>query len=420
MPAAARRGTVAAAAGAWLLITTGLCSAATDADTYGLTFELHLEAGQANAAASIELHQTDALLREVRLNAPMPRYGEFHGDGVVTRAGNTVTWKPPADGGRIEYSVVIDHQRSSGGHDALVSGSWAIFRADDVFPAAWTRHRAGARSRSTLRLALPSGWSVTTPYPSDASGDYRISNPARSFDRPTGWLIAGQLGRRRDLISGVNVAVTAPVGVGVERITMLALLRWTLPRLTRELNTVPDRLSIVVAGDPMWRGGLSAPNSIFVHADRPLLSENGTSTLLHEVVHMMMPVATKNEYDWIDEGIAEYITLRLLRDSGTISNARFDTAIADFDRRGLPADELVTSHAGGAIKARAVTIFHALDEELIQTTDGEADIFTLLRRLRATRNPIDAAQLHTAARAIRGQAELKSLAPLAPVRSERK
>lgn len=414
MTAAVRRGP--AAAGFWLLITTGLCSAASDERQYDLRFELQLVAGQSHAAASIELRQTDRLLREVRLQAPTPRYSEFRGDGVVTREGDTVTWLPPADGGRIEYSVLIDHQRTSTGHDALVAESWAVFRADRVFPAAWTRQRAGARSRSTLRLAVPSGWSVTTPYPNGAFGDYTVDNPARSFDRPTGWLIAGHLGRRRDLISGIHVSITAPVGIGVQRIAMLALLRWTLPYLTRELDVVPERLSVVVAGDPMWRGGLSASNSVFVHADRPVLSENGTSTLLHEVVHMMMPIAAMQEHDWIDEGIAEYVTLRLLRDSGTISKARFEAAIAEFDRRGLPASELVGAHAGGAIKARAVTIFRALDDELIQASNGEADLFTLLRRLRVTGNPVGLSQLRTAALAISGQTKLESLATVAPER----
>ena len=43
------------------------------------------------------------------------------------------------------------------------------------------------------------------------------------------------------------------------------------------------RLLIVSAGDPMWRGGLSGPSSMFLHSDRPLISENRTSTLLHEL-----------------------------------------------------------------------------------------------------------------------------------------
>ena len=47
---------------------------------------------------------------------------------------------------------------------------------------------------------------------------------------------------------------------------------------------------VVGAADPMWRGGLSASNSLFLHADRPLISENGTSTLVHELTHVITRV----------------------------------------------------------------------------------------------------------------------------------
>ncbi len=70
----------------------------------------------------------------------------------------------------------------------------------------------------------------------------------------------------------------------------------------------------------MWLGALSAPNSIFVHASRPLISENGTSTIVHEIVHvLLMDLKTPRDQDWIDEGLAEFLSLRALKDSGTIS-----------------------------------------------------------------------------------------------------
>ena len=71
---------------------------------------------------------------------------------------------------------------------------------------------------------------------------------------------------------------------------MLALLNWNLPELARAVPNLPRRLTVISAGDPMWRGGLSAPQSIFIHAERPLISENGTSTLMHEIMHICMPI----------------------------------------------------------------------------------------------------------------------------------
>ena len=59
-----------------------------------------------------------------------------------------------------------------------------------------------------------------------------------------------------------------PQGHGVRRQDILAMLRWTLPKLRRILGQLPERLTVVSAGDPMWRGGLSAPRSLFLHAER--------------------------------------------------------------------------------------------------------------------------------------------------------
>ena len=378
-------------------------------DTYQLAFELRLQAGKPRAEAAIELKQKSALLREARFRAPASRFTSFSGDGEIERDGHFVTWTPPPAGGRMTYTVDLENERNEGRFDSLITQQWALFRADDAFPPARVRHRAGARSRSTLKVSSPQGWTVITPFAERPAGGYVVDNPDRAFDRPTGWLIAGKLGRRKDMIGGIDVSVAAPVGTGVERISMLALLRWTLPYLARELAELPPRISIVSAGDPMWRGGLSAPNSVFVHADRPLLSENATSTLLHEVVHVLMPVPTRRDHDWIDEGIAEYATLRLLRDSNTISAKRFDKALAGFAERGEAAETLLTPAASGAVRARAVTIIAALDAEIEKLTDGSKNIFDLVRAVQAADEPLDADALRARTLDLTGAKEISSL-----------
>jgi hypothetical protein len=147
----------------------------------------------------------------------------------------------------------------------------------------------------------------------------------------------------------------------------------------------------------MWRGGLSAPRSLYIHAERPLLSENGTSSLLHETTHVLMPVPAADQHDWIDEGIAEFASLEILRRSDTISAERFDASISAFARRGQHVDKLTGSHASGAVTARAVTIFHAVDKELRSLTDGRADIFDLVRRLMQSNEAVGLTELRTMA-----------------------
>lgn len=396
-----------------LLLTLLLITSAAHAepDAYRLIFDLELKSGKSRAKGAIELAQTEALLLEARFRAPTDRYKAFHGDGKIERDGEYVTWTPPADGGRIEYTVELESARSSGKLDGTVQPDWALFRADDAFPPARTRMRPGSGSHARLRVTLPDGWSLITPFAAGPAGDFMIENPERTFDRPTGWLIAGKLGRRKDTIEGMEVSVAAPVGAGTERVAMLALLRWTLPEIARELGPLPPRISVVSAGEPMWRGGLSASNSIYVHADRPLLSENATSTLLHEVLHVLLPMRAVAAQDWIDEGLAEYLVLKILRDSGTISVARFAAAIAGFEKRSKTVgNRLKTTHATGAVRARAVVIFARLDAELAELSDNQLDLYDLLRATREQgAGMLDIEQLRAVAIALTGATKIDAL-----------
>ncbi len=391
-----------------LLIAIVPAHARTQQNPYQLLFEVDLTRTDGFANAQISVTQESTLLREVRFRAPTGQYSNFTGDGMIRRDGPLVIWQPPAQGGTIKYVVLIDHQRAKGGYDALVTSDWALFRGDDIFPPAATSQRAGARSHSEFSARLPDDWSLVSPFTEGADQRLLVDNPNRNFDRPTGWIVAGKLGTRRDRIAGIEVSVAGPVGVGIQRIGMLALLRWTLPLLTTEIDTVPRQISIVSAGSPMWRGGLSAPNSLYIHADRPLLSENATSTLLHEIIHVLMPIPTADVHDWIDEGIAEYVTLEILRRSGTISPERFDATMAKFDRHAQGIDDLATTQATGAITARAVTIFHDVDNELQALSNGEIDIFDLIRRLMTDGKPVEPPDLRRVTTELTGGKPLRT------------
>ena len=110
---------------------------------------------------------------------------------------------------------------------------------------------------------------------------------------------------------------------------------------------LPPRLLIVSAGDPMWRGGLSGPSSMFLHSDRPLISENRTSTLLHELVHIALGIRGDEESDWIVEGLAELYSLETLRRSGGISEQRYKQALKHLSQWAKRSPTLFGSHSNG-------------------------------------------------------------------------
>src|SRR4030095_12116915 len=170
--------------------------------------------------------------------------------------------------------------------------------------------------RSSLEIDAPKGWAVETAYGPYEGRPLALENANRDFDRPTGWLVAGKLGVRRSAFAGRRFTIAAPVGQDVRRMDVLALLSWTMPTLIKIFPSCPKRVLMVSASDEMWRGGLSGPGSFYVHAALPLLSENGTSTILHELVHVATGLHGADGGDWIVEGVAEYDSPGVVRRSG--------------------------------------------------------------------------------------------------------
>lgn len=343
------------------------------------------EAG--GAWVEMTLSQSSHLLREVNMRAPAGKISAAGGDGEISLEDARLIWKPPPEGGSLRWFALIDHQRNDGAFDAHITADWAIFRVEDVIPQAATRALRGARSETTLSFNLPPGWSSLTEY-FGREHSYRIRNTRRRFDRPAGWIILGEIGIRYDRIAGLRVNVAAPTDQGMRRIDILALLNWTLPEVLRLVPDFPKRLTIIGAGDPMWRGGLSGPRSLFIHADRPLISENATSTLLHEIMHIALGGGAGDGMDWLVEGLAEYYSLAVLHRSGTISDRRYAAAMRKQAEWGSSVSQLCESVSSGAITARAVTILDDLDSEIRTMSEGKKSLDDVLVALAASKNII--------------------------------
>lgn len=309
------------------------------------------------------------------------RHENFLHSGELVREGDELLWTPPDDDAWIQYDVKIESRRSNGRYDGYITEDWALFRADDLVPPVRTDFRDGTQSRAKLEVHLPDGWSIATRYPRYTSGRYKVDDPDRLIDRPTGWLVMGRIGTRRETIGGTKVTVAAPVDQGVKRMDMIAFLRWTLPTMQSLFPDFPDRLLIVSADDPMWRGALSAPNSLYLHADRPMISGNGTSTLIHELVHVAMSARSGPKADWIVEGLAEYYSLEVLHRSGTLSTARYENAHEELAEWGKDVELLDVERSHGPITAKAVGRLRAIDAEIRERSRGRHSLDDVVREL---------------------------------------
>jgi hypothetical protein len=363
---------------------------------YDVLFDAQVAPTERVARASIGIGGEGARdLRWLRFQIDPARHVDVRGDGIVRVEGDSVLWTPPAAGGKLRYTFRIDQLRTSSSYDARCAENWAIFRGGDLFPAARVRAEEGARSRSRLRLRVPDGWSVVVPY--DRRGStYVIDHPHRRFDRPTGWMAMGQLGVLRETIAGTRLAVAGPVGQGLQRHDLLAFLRWTLPPLRSALGELPDRLLVVGAGDPMWRGGLSAPKSVYLHAARPLISSDMSSPLLHELMHSVMNAHSGRGGDWIVEGFAELYSLELLKRSKSMSKRRFAKALDRKRERAARVSRVDVAEADGDVTAWGVVVLYELDREIRRISQDGASLDDVMSRLARWREPITPALLRRA------------------------
>ncbi|AHL75011.1 hypothetical protein CH92_07805 [Stutzerimonas stutzeri] len=311
-------------------------------------------------------------------------YSDFETDaqGNWQAAGGRGVWRPAAGKARLSYRVKVSHQRKSGRFDARMTDDWVLLRGDDLIPPGRVSQQDGVRLISRLSIELPEGWkSVETGWPRIGENRFRIDNRERLFDRPTGWILAGKLGSRRAKLGETDVTVAGPVGEGLRRMDILTLLTFVWPEVQNVFPRDPKKLLVVGAGDPMWRGGLSGPNSLFMHADRPLVSENGTSSLVHELVHVFSRITDADRSDWISEGLAEYYAIELVRRAGGMSEDRYQAVREHLTKWSRKVDSLRTEHSTGPVTAKAVLLLQDLDKEIRQRSKSRHSLDDVARGL---------------------------------------
>ncbi|MEE2732330.1 MAG: hypothetical protein VYA55_16035 [Pseudomonadota bacterium] len=378
---------------------------AADELAYKLDYTLELLPESEQAAVTIAIDK-GKLFRYLEFDNLPGRYSAIQANGKLSVTETRVRWEPPAADARLSMRVKITHERDPGEFDAMINWDWAIFRGDDLFPAIKSEFDDGAYAEAQLTVILPQDWkSIETGWPRRRDNVFRIDNPERKFDRPTGWMIAGKLGTRRDTVGTTSIAISAPKGGYLHRMDLLTFFNFVWPELERAFHNTPEKLLVVGMGDPMWRGGLSASNSFYLHSDRPMVSENGTSPLLHELTHMVTRIrgSKSGQFndDWIAEGLAEFYSFELLYRAGGMTQERRDSIVRKLGAWGKGVKSLRKSNSSGKITARAVVLMDKLDKEIRSASNDQYNLDHLARELMAKRT-VSLDDLERAAEALIG------------------
>lgn len=370
--------------------------------TYTASYEVELRPQSGTAHVTLTLAGPE-LPSRLTFNIDPDRHSNFSGSGEIEKGADSVVWSPPLDKGTLAFDFKVDHVLKGGTSDSHMTDEWAVFRGDRLVPPVRSLASTRLYAETTLHFTLPPGWSALTRYPDRGGHRYVIDDPSRRFERPTGWMLAGKIGSRQGTIAGVSAIVASPASDTAHRQDTLAFLNGNLPQVTSLFPGFPKRLLIVRAGEPMFRGGLSGPSSLFLHSDRPMVTENRTSPLLHELVHVAMGISGDETSDWIVEGFAEYYSIELLRRSGVIGPRRFKEATALQDTRGQRAPNLFVGASTGAVTARAVTVMLAVDSEIKEATRGKASLDDVAREFAKQRGEVSLSQFQALAAKVAGR-----------------
>jgi hypothetical protein len=311
------------------------------------------------------------------------RYSDFKADGkwqLTSGQEARGVWQPGPDKASLSYRVRISHERKSGAFETRMTPGWALLRGDDLVPAARLDQQDGVELVARLEVALPDGWkSVETPWPRIGKQRFRIDNPSRLFDRPTGWILAGKLGSRRARLGETEVTVASPQGQGMRRMDVLTLLTFVWPQVQALIPRHPPKLLIVGAADPFWRGAQAGHESIYLHSRPPLVSERGNSPLLRELVQALVRINDSERSDWISEGLAEYYGVELLRRAGGMSDDRYQALNERLARDSKGVTTLRGEQVNPATVARAVLLLQELDREIRLKTRNKRSLDDVLQ-----------------------------------------
>ncbi|MDG9881615.1 hypothetical protein CSV86_017780 [Pseudomonas putida CSV86] len=311
-------------------------------------------------------------------------YSDFKADGPWLPAADRQrgVWQPAPGKSSLSYKVRLDHKLKNGSYDSRIAANWALFRGDDLVPPARLDQQDGTELVARLSVDLPAGWnSIETAWPRIGKQRFRIDNVSRLFDRPTGWMLAGTVGVRRARLGETEVSVAGPVGQGQRRMDALTLLTFVWPQYQAVFPRNPAKLLLVGAREHLWRGARAAHDSIYLNSASALVSENGSSPLLRELVRVFARINDREGSDWIGEGLAEYYATELLRRAGGISDDRYQALQKRLNKEGKAVTSLRGEQASGATIARAVLLLQALDREIRVHTHNKQSLDDLVRAL---------------------------------------
>lgn len=378
----------------WFFIPIAGAQEPVNSPNYSINYKVHVtKSDPLLPRVEIQLKGADEIVDMTSL-LQEGRYLQFRGDGKITQIGSDIVWRPMGLHASLSYRVVVPHERKSGVYDSYGKKDWVITRTADLFPRKRVQFRKPGKSLTTVTFDLPTGWSAVSEMPKIGENSFRaFESGDYEYDRPTGWLLYGKIVSRKVSAREAQITIAYPYdfiktskSLDEQRVLRREkYLKWfdkklthmqeiyskVIPLMADFLPEYAKEFLVIVGKDPMWRGGLSGENSLYLNRGVPNITKDHTSTLVHEYFHVSDGfIKDKLDAEWLVEGLAEFYSLRLLYDAKINTKKDFHAGIVTLKEAGQWGKNLTKSKNQKVLYKNAPVILFVLDEMLREKTGG--------------------------------------------------
>jgi len=317
------------------------------------------------------------------LDVAPQRFAHLQATGRLQQtAPTTWLWAPGEISGELSYEAQLIHERTVKGFDSYHGGSWVLTRTSDIFLRKHFNSTLPLRTLTRVEFQLPPQWEVASAMTPLTATTFAARERHNVLTAPYGWLLMGDLETRTVSVADTQLVLAAPTTAHADFAALGDLLGRSLLRFHHLMGELPPRLVIVIGPDPMWRGGLSGEDSLYLNENLALISHDYTSTAVHELFHITQGFQKASERsDWIVEGLAEYYSLRILHDIHRITRHQFVKGVRKFEQEGHWNENFSTSADNHALYNSVPLIFFYLDELLQTRTSGKKSLIDVVHIL---------------------------------------
>lgn len=340
------------------------------------TVDVRFEVDDPGSLATIQLAlgRLNSLVGEAELEGAWKREGDLAVADLEETPNPVAKWTADA---RIRVQSLEGE-----GHTSYVGSEFAVIKAGDVVPAVrYTFPQDRKPSFTTLfSVKTPEGWEVAGPWTSTGSKSYEIDGLI-----PRGFLAADDELATETLGNDEVTYRIARVGGADTHRTMEKVLLGAGDFLTGIYGPTKHQRFVVVAPNPMFRGGLGSPDGVFLHAD----ADGGV--IAHEMAHAFQGFDFSRESGkatiWLAEGAAVVhgTLLEVATDLKTREEALDHMRDQARTAREKHAVDLTTAIYGTPNERAAYTkgavVVTALDDMIRESTSNQYTLADVLKEI---------------------------------------